>query len=147
LSEENKVVVLACSGIGKVLGSITRLVLYQVIDEMRRGNTTTTCLPLVALKDEDAVALVGKHPCITIDGCPNKCAKVSVENAGSSMVKAFTVAEFMRVFKDLRPSTASVLEPGPGGRKLARKIAERLSLEVDKLLNKNTQFGGGSVIE
>jgi uncharacterized metal-binding protein len=138
LSEEGKVVVLACSGIGKVLGSITRLVLSHVIDEMRRENTTTTCLPLVALKDREAVALVSNHPCITIDGCPNKCAKVSAENAGATTVKAFTVAEFMRVFRNLKPSTASVLEPGPGGRELARKIAEQLSLEVDKLLNKKT---------
>jgi uncharacterized metal-binding protein len=138
LSEENKVVVLACSGIGKILGSITRLILYHIIDEMRRQNTTTTCLPLVALKDKEAVTLVRKYPCITIDGCHNKCAKVSAENAGASMVKAFTVAEFMRVFKDLKPSTASMLEPGPGGRELARKIAERLSVEVDKLLNKDS---------
>ncbi len=137
MSEENKVVVLACSGIGKVLGSITRLVLYNIIDEMRKGNTTTTCLPLVALKDKEAVALVSKHPCITIDGCPNKCAKVSAENAGATTVKALTVAGFMRMFKGLKPSTASVLEPGSGGRELARKIAEQISLEVDKLLNNN----------
>ncbi|WXG46820.1 MAG: putative zinc-binding protein [Candidatus Atabeyarchaeum deiterrae] len=137
MSEEGKVVVLACSGIGKVLGSITRLALYHVIDEMRREGTATTCLPMVALKDKEAVALVRKHPCITIDGCPNKCAKVSVENAGASTVKAFTVAEFMRMFKDLKPSTVSVLEPGSGGRALARKIAEQLSIEVDKLSNKD----------
>jgi uncharacterized metal-binding protein len=114
------------------------LTLYHIIDEMRRENTTTTCVPLVALKDKDAVALVRKHPCITIDGCPNKCAKVSAENAGATTVKAFVVAEFMRLFKGLKPSTASVLEPGPGGRELARKIAERLSAEVDKLLNKGS---------
>lgn len=140
MSEEGKVVVLACSGIGKVLGSITRLVLYHIIDEMRRQNTTTTCLPLVALKDKEAVALVSNHPCITIDGCPNKCAKVSAENAGATAVKAFTVAEFMRKFKDLKPSAASVLEPGQGGRALARKIAEQISLEVDELSNENVQF-------
>jgi uncharacterized metal-binding protein len=134
LSRENKVLVLACSGIGKVLGSITRLVLYHVVDEMRRENTMTTCLPLVALMDREGVAAVRSHPCVTIDGCPNKCAKVSAENAGAREVKAFTVAEFMRVFKNLKPSTASVLEPGSSGRALARKIAEQVSLEVDKLL-------------
>nr|MDO8099766.1 putative zinc-binding protein [Candidatus Njordarchaeota archaeon] len=138
MGEDNKIVMLACSGIGKVLGSITRLVLYHVTDEMRRENTTTTCLPLVALKDKEAVVLLRKHPCITIDGCPNKCAKVSAENAGATTIKAFTVAEFMRMFKNLKPSTASVLEPGSGGRALARKVAEQLSVEVDKLLNKDS---------
>jgi len=137
MSEKHKVVLLACSGIGKVLGTITRLILYHVIDDMRREDTVTTCLPLVALKDKEAVDLVVSHPCITIDGCPNKCAKVSVENAGGSRVRAFTVPEFMRIFKNLKPSTGSVLDPGPGGRELACKIAEQLILEVDKLLNES----------
>jgi uncharacterized metal-binding protein len=140
LDEENKVLILACSGIGKVLGSITRLVLYHIIDDMRKETTITTCLPRVALKDPEAIGLIGKYPCITIDGCPNKCAKVSAENAGASNVRSFTVAEFMRVFKNLKPSTASVLEPGTGGRLLARKIAEQISLEADKLLSKSVLF-------
>nr|MDO8133900.1 putative zinc-binding protein [Candidatus Njordarchaeum guaymaensis] len=137
MSGKRNVVLLACSGIGKVLGSITRMILYHVIDDMRREDTVTTCLPLVALKDKESVNLVVNHKRITIDGCPNKCAKVSAENAGASRVKAFTVPEFMRTFKDLKPSISSVLEPGPGGRELARKIAEQICSEVDSLLEKN----------
>ncbi len=77
-----KVVVLACSGIGKVYGAIARETTYELMDRVRPGVVVTTCLPLLVIEDPEARQLVTDNPVITIDGCPKNCAQKSVEALG-----------------------------------------------------------------
>ena len=46
-----KVAVLACSGIGKTLGALSRETTYELIERVRPGKTVTTCLALVVSGD------------------------------------------------------------------------------------------------
>jgi uncharacterized metal-binding protein len=129
--KHKKVVVLPCSGIGKVYGALARETMYELLERVRPGMVATTCLPLLVIKDPDAVALVTGNPVITIDGCPKDCAKKSVEALGKAVDKAFEAIKFYKDHKDLKPE--GVAEVNETGRKLAAVAAEEVAQEVDKL--------------
>ena len=87
--KHKKVVVLPCSGIGKVYGALARETMYELLERVRPDMVVTTCLPLLVIKDPEAVALVTGNPVITIDGCPKDCAKKSVEALGKAVDQGF----------------------------------------------------------
>jgi uncharacterized metal-binding protein len=126
-----KVVVLPCSGIGKVFGALARETAYELVERVRPGLATLTCLPLLVIKDPEAVALVTENPVITIDGCPKDCAKKSVEAAGGQVAKAHEAIKFYKEHKDLKPE--GLAEVNETGRKLAEIAARELAKEVDEL--------------
>jgi len=129
--KHKKVVVLPCSGIGKVYGAVARETTYELVEKLRPGLATTTCLPLLVIQDPEAVALVTENPVITIDGCPKDCAKKSVEALGKVVDKAFEAIKFYKEHKDLKPE--GIAEVNETGRKLAVVAAEEVAKVVDEL--------------
>jgi uncharacterized metal-binding protein len=129
--KHKKVVVLPCSGIGKVFGALARETAYELVERVRPGVATTTCLPLLVINDPEAVAKVKENPVITIDGCPKECARKSVEAAGGRVAKAHEAIKFYKEHKDLKPE--GVAEVTETGRKLAEIAARELAKEVDEL--------------
>ncbi|NIN64854.1 MAG: hypothetical protein GTO63_09165 [Anaerolineae bacterium] len=130
-SDDHKVLIIPCSGIGKAFGSVGREATYLVTEELRPDETETLCLSLLTLGDEEAGYRVRKHPVITIDGCPKACAEANVKSVGGRSVANIKVVEIYREHRDLR--VASVLELGEPGRKLAAILAEKVAVEVDAL--------------
>ncbi len=130
-NKHKKVVVLPCSGIGKVYGAVARETAYELVEKVRPGLATLTCLPLLVIKDPEAVALVMGNPVISIDGCPKDCAKKSVEALGKAVDKAFEAIKFYKEHKDLKPE--GIAEVNETGRKLAAVAAQEVAQEVDKL--------------
>lgn len=126
-----KVVVLACSGIGKVYGAIARETTYELMDRVRPGIVVTTCLPLLVIEDPDAKRLVTDNPVITIDGCPKNCARKSVESLGVSVAKTYQAIKFYTKHKDLKPE--GIAELDENGKKLAALAADELAQTVDEL--------------
>jgi len=129
--KHKKVVVLPCSGIGKVYGAVARETMYELVEKLRPGLATTTCLPLLVIRDPEAVALVTENPVITIDGCPKDCAKKSVEALGKMVDKAYEAIKFYKEHKDLKPE--GIAEVNETGRKLAAVAAEEVAKVVDEL--------------
>lgn len=129
--QNQKVVVLPCSGIGKVFGALARETMYELRERVRPGVVATTCLPLLVIKDPDAVALVTENPVITIDGCPKDCAKKSVEALGKAVDRTFEAIKFYQEHRDLKPE--GLAEVNDKGRKLAALAAEEVAQEVDRL--------------
>jgi uncharacterized metal-binding protein len=129
--DEERVIIIPCSGIGKAFGSVGREAAYVVMEELRPGCTETMCLSLLTLGDEDARRRVRKHPTITIDGCPTACARVNVEQAGASPAAAFRVFDVFRRHKELR--VRSVSDIGEAGEKMARILASDVAAKVDEL--------------
>ena len=129
--KHKKVVVLPCSGIGKVYGALARETMYELLERVRPDMVVTTCLPLLVIKDPEAVALVTGNPVITIDGCPKDCAKKSVEALGKAVDQAFEAIKFYKEHKDLKPEGIS--EVNDTGRKLAAVAAEEVAKVVDEL--------------
>ncbi|OGP71696.1 MAG: hypothetical protein A2Z73_03965 [Deltaproteobacteria bacterium RBG_13_60_28] len=124
-------VVLPCSGMGKVFGALARETTYELLERVRPHQVVTTCLPLLVIKDPDAVALVTENPVITIDGCPKDCAKKSVEALGVQVAKTYEAIKFYKEHKDLKPE--GLAEVNATGRKLAAVAAEEVARMVDEL--------------
>jgi uncharacterized metal-binding protein len=123
--------VLPCSGIGKVFGALARETAYELVERVRPGLATLTCLPLLVINDPEAVALVTENPVITIDGCPKDCAKKSVEAVGGRVAKAYEAIKFYKEHKDLKPE--GLAEVNETGRKLAQVAAREVAEMVDEL--------------
>jgi uncharacterized metal-binding protein len=129
--KHKKVVVLPCSGIGKVFGALARETMYELLEKTRPGTVATTCLPLLVIQDPEAVALVTANPVITIDGCPKDCAKKSVQALGKEPEKAYEAIKFYTAHKDLKPE--GIAEVNETGRKLAQVAAAEVAKVVDEL--------------
>lgn len=128
-----RILVIPCSGIGKVLGSVSREAAFQVLEELRPQETGTLCLARLTLGDAQAQEEVRTHPVITVDGCTKGCARVNVEQAGGRPAASFCAAETFRRHRELRPK--SVLDLGPGGKALVGRLAEEIAVQVDRLLH------------
>ena len=129
-----KVVVLPCSGIGKVYGALARETAYELTERVRPEQTAMTCLPLLVIRDEQAMKLINNNQVITIDGCPKSCAFKSVEALGKNVSKAYEAIHFHQAHKDLKPE--GVAELNETGRKLAAVAAEELAKDIDELAAK-----------
>lgn len=130
-SKENDILVIPCSGIGKVHGLIGREATYIVTDDLSPERTATLCLALLVKGDPEAVEAVQDHRCITIDGCAKACAQKNVEMAGGRVAKAIQVAEAFRNFRGAKPGTATALTDD--GWTITREIAKSVNCEAANL--------------
>jgi uncharacterized metal-binding protein len=105
----SKIMVVPCSGIGKVLGLMTREAALEVTNHLAPEQAETVCLAHVVSGDDAAVSKVKGVPCITIDGCPAKCASKSIENAGGIVKASFKSMDAMRNHKGKDAGTATSL--------------------------------------
>ena len=130
-ARDREVIIIPCSGIGKAFGSVGREAAYVVTEELRPGCTSTICLSLLTLGDEETRRRVREHPTITIDGCPTACARVNVEQAGANPAATFRVFDVFRRHKELKVRRVS--EIGEAGEAMARILAEEIADKVDEL--------------
>jgi uncharacterized metal-binding protein len=128
---ESDVLVIPCSGIGKVHGLIGREATYLVTDEMAPAQTATLCLALLVKGDAEAVEAVRKHACITIDGCAKACAQKNVEMAGGRVAKAFQAAEAFKNYRGAKPGNATGLTDE--GWVITRDIAGAVACEAARI--------------
>jgi uncharacterized metal-binding protein len=126
------VFVIPCSGIGKSMGTVGRKATYKVIEKLRPQNTRTTCLPLLTVGDQETLNKVRENPCISIDGCPTKCAQKNIEASNGKLQKSFMVIDTLRNHKNLKPE--GIIELNPEGDKLANIIAEEVATAVDEIM-------------
>jgi uncharacterized metal-binding protein len=81
--------------------------------------------------DKNAELSVKSHRCIAVDGCPNECAKKSLELSNARLAANFRVLDILRENRKLRPKEVTFLDED--GRKLARILAEKIALKVTEL--------------
>jgi uncharacterized metal-binding protein len=129
--KHKKVLVLPCSGIGKTYGTLAREIAYEMVEQVRPGTATLTCLPLLIINDLNARHLITENPVMTIDGCPRDCAKKTVEALGKKVDRPFQVIKFYTAHKELKPE--GITQLNDAGRKLAKVAAEELAATVDEL--------------
>ena len=129
--DEEKVLIISCSGVGKAFGMVGREAMYTVVEDLRPGVTGTLCLSLLTMGDESARAEATSRPTITIDGCPKMCARVNVEAVGGRPAASFKVVDTYRRFRELKPQAIAM--PDEAGKQLARALADEVAAEVDRL--------------
>jgi uncharacterized metal-binding protein len=129
---QKKIIVIPCSGIGKALGSVSREATYELVENLRRGVTETTCLALLISGDKDALELVRNNKCITIDGCPLQCAEKNLNYADGDLAASFRVIDVLAQNRNLKPRKVTFLDHD--GLQLARMVAEEVTTKVDDQL-------------
>ncbi len=125
------VLVIPCSGIGKVHGLISREATYLVTDEFAPGRTDTLCLGLLVKRDDEAVAAIKSQHCITVDGCPKACAEKNVQMAGGQAAISIQVAESFKKYRGAKPGTPTDLTED--GWAIARDVAKSIADEAERL--------------
>jgi uncharacterized metal-binding protein len=126
-----KVLVIPCSGIGKVHGLIAREATYRVIENLEPQTSDTLCLALLVKGDEQARAVVSTQPCITVDGCPKLCSCKNVELAGGRVAESVRVVDAFKGHKCAQPGTATELEQD--GWTITEEIAQQIAARVREL--------------
>ena len=120
-NDKRKVIVMPCSGIGKVHGLIAREATYAVTDELAPASFETLCLALLVSGDEQAQARIRDADCIAIDGCPKLCAAKNVEMAGGRVVRSIRVVDAFKDRRGAEPGTPTKL--ADDGWTIVREIA------------------------
>ena len=131
MSDERKIVIVPCSGIGKTYGTVTREAAYDVVDELRPDETQLVALSMLVMGDEGARAAVDGAQAITIDGCKLACATKMVRDSGGAVAAEYAVLDAYRRHKAFKP--AGIAELNEGGCLLAHALAEEIAAEIDKM--------------
>lgn len=120
-----KIILMPCSGIGKVHGLIAREATYALTDDIAPENFETLCLALLVSGDEEAQAKIRESACIAIDGCPKLCAAKNVEMAGGRVVRSIRVVDSFKNRRGAEPGTATTL--ADDGWSIVREIASDIA--------------------
>ena len=129
--EDKKVAIVACTGMGKALGTIARQVAYRVVDELRPGKTVLICIPSLTAGVGEYKTLLQKYPAVILDGCVERCAsKITTKNRGLIRAKVFCPQMIAKY--GLKPMSRTDL--GEEGEKLVVKVADDVAAMVDQLL-------------
>ena len=108
-AKTNKVLVVPCSGVGKVHGLISREAVYHVTDKLLPEQADTVCLALLVTGDDEAKQKVQQTPCITLDGCPKLCAYKNVELSGGKIAQGIRVYDTMKRHRGTNFGNATAL--------------------------------------
>ena len=125
---QQTIVIVPCSGIGKPFGSVSREAAYEVCENLYPQETRLVALSKLVLGDSVARQIVENSPAVTIDGCPKMCAAKMVRESGGRIVKEATVFDTFRRHKELKPEGIAVLNEE--GMRLARVLAEEIAEAV-----------------
>lgn len=125
----SKVGIVACSGEEYAEGTVARLASLKVLNELRRGETVTICLPLFLAGGEGDRLFARSHPTITVDGCELRCAARGTEMYSGKPAASLVVNELLD-HKGL-PRAGCRRHLDEAGRKAVEVTAERLAELVD----------------
>lgn len=131
MTDQLKVVIIPCSGIGKTYGTVSREAAYDVTEDIRPAQTRLVPLSLLVLGDEATRAAVAGSPVITIDGCKLACATKMAKESGGMVARDIAVLDVYRRYKQFKPQ--GIAELNEGGKQLARAMAEEIADLVDDL--------------
>jgi uncharacterized metal-binding protein len=107
--QQPQLLVIPCSGVGKVHGLISREAVYHVTDKLLPGQSDTVCLALLVAGDAETRHKVETTRCVTLDGCPKLCALKNVELSGGKVAKGIRVYDTMKRHRGANFGTATAL--------------------------------------
>ena len=137
-----KVKVIPCSGIGKVMGLLSRETALEVTGRLCPDLAEIACLAHLVTGDAEGTAKVAGQKCISIDGCTALCAKKSIEAAGGTIVAKYNVMDAMRNHRGKKPGDGSNLTED--GWIIVDDLAAIIAGKVRELLESSPCCNNGS---
>jgi uncharacterized metal-binding protein len=104
-----KIKIIPCSGIGKVMGLLSRETALEVTEHLCPQLAETVCLGHLVTGEADARAKVAGLNCIPIDGCTQLCAAKSIKAAGGVIAAQYNTVDALRDHKNKKPGDGSAL--------------------------------------
>jgi uncharacterized metal-binding protein len=127
--------ILSCSGEEFPGGTVSRIAVRQVLQDLLPGNSTTICVPLFLAGDQQEVDFVKNFPCITVDGCEKRCAARGVKKIGKTPAAEFVIDTFFE------GADLEAIKSGPlhdlkwKDHPLCRKLAEAIATRTVEILD------------
>ncbi|HUW59070.1 MAG TPA: putative zinc-binding protein [Planctomycetota bacterium] len=87
---EGKIAILPCTGVGQVVGTITRQTAYRVCEDERPEHTVLVCLPALIKGVREDIDMVRECPVVVVEGCRECCAAHAL--AAQEVTPAATVS-------------------------------------------------------
>lgn len=137
MTNDKKVLIIPCSGIGKPIGTVSRETTYEIIENLSKGKAETVCLALLTSQDKETMDKVKNNYVITLDGCAKHCAKKNTEQCGKIPDKSYMTLKFAAVNPDKKPQ--GIIDIGKSGNALVETIADTIVKDVNSLLE-NKQY-------
>ncbi len=134
----DKVMVIPCSGMGKVYGLIGRESVLKTVQDCP-NEAATMCLAYIVTGDEEVKEKILGKKCITLDGCPAMCAATSVEHAGGIVNEKVRIVDTFKKHKGAKPGTATELTEE--GWSIADEIADEIIEKVKALYKEGCKHG------
>ncbi|KNZ43547.1 putative zinc-binding protein [Acetobacterium bakii] len=91
----DKIGIISCSGEECLGGTISRLAVRKMMEELKPGMVSTLCLPLFIAGDGGEREFAEKYPTIAVDGCSKCCAKRAIEKYSNKVAGSVDVAEII----------------------------------------------------
>ncbi len=127
----NKIKVIPCSGMGKVLGLVSREAALKVTNELCAEDAEIMCLAYISTDGEESGKLIKGQRCITVDGCPKKCAAKNVTNVGGIVEEEYRVIDAFRKHRGAKAGTATELTEE--GWEIVDEMADELAQKIEEL--------------
>jgi hypothetical protein len=142
---ERRVGLVACSGEELPEGTVTRLAALRVLENLRRSDTVTICLPLFLAGGESERAFARFYPTIAIDGCDKRCASRATELYSNRPAATILVSEVLAGHG--LPPPSGLRKLSPEGEAAVEAVAQTIASEVDRLMITRWSRSQGAVVE
>ncbi|CAA7601522.1 DGC domain protein [Acididesulfobacillus acetoxydans] len=129
MSKES-VMLIPCSGIGKVHGLIGREAVFKVKGELRPQDTDLACLAEIVTQDAEVQERMNGRLTITVDGCPKMCAEKNVRLVGGEIFASLRVVDAFRTHRGAQAGSATELTSD--GWQISDELADQIALKVDE---------------
>ena len=125
-----KVIVVPCSGIGKVYGLMAREAVLKTVLELSPEKSETVCLAYIVTGDKEVKDKIQGSDCITVDGCPKMCASKNVSLTGGIVIEEIKVLDTVREHKGKKFGTPTLLDDD--GEAVISEIAEKIANKINE---------------
>jgi len=132
---KKKVGIVACSGEELAEGTVTRLAVLKVLEQLRPTDTVTICLPLFLAGGEGDRAFARFYPTIAVDGCALRCAARGTEMYSGKPAASLVVSELVQQNNLEQPEGPRKLNDA--GLQAVELLAEQIANQVDDLLGRS----------
>ena len=124
----SKVMVVPCSGIGKVFGLMAREV---ALEAGKEENAQNICLAHIVTGDDEAVKRIKDQPCIAIDGCAKKCAAKAMKQAGGKIEMSYLTMSAMKKHRGTIPGSGTTLSDE--GWEMVDELTEEVKAKITEI--------------